>query len=376
MSGDRSGSIVACVAAMTFLSAMAVSLRFYVRAKLLRSVKSEDWCMLVSMILCVVFGVFVIMESQSGLGRHLAEVSDEEFSGYRKWSYFGTLCYNLSLCFTKLSILLLYLRVLTHEYIRKTTWVVIAIVGIYNAWSVGMYLTMCIPLAKVWIGELEGRCHPDTVWWALTYLHIITDFLIFIIPIPVVMTMTVPLRQKIGLLVVFTFGLFVCLISVFRTVILNKLLYTPDLTWDLVAIANWSTAEVNAAVICGCMPTLRPLLAKAFGPLADRIFSYQHQSLEDPESTRPRTIGSLPLNAFGPRRRPKAQGAAPPVDSALSWTEGATTLVLTQVESNQNNKSQITNMDSDAELNPSSDVGHVVGPNEELKQPPKVYARG
>ena len=125
----------------------------------------------------------------------------------KQWAYFGTMCYNLSLCLTKVSILLLYLRVLTHEYIRKVSRWTLAFVVVYNVWALGMYFTICIPLQKMWKPELEGYCHPFEVWWVLTYLHIVTDFMIFLIPIPVVVTMTVPVRQKIGLLAVFTLGL-------------------------------------------------------------------------------------------------------------------------------------------------------------------------
>ena len=134
---------------------------------------------------------------------------DREWLTYRhneQVTYFKTLCYNLSLCFTKISILLLYLRVLTHGYIRKVTWVAMGIVVIYSAWGLGMYLSMCIPLHKMWDPSVSGSCHPLSVWWALTYLHIITDFVIFAIPIPVVVTLMVPVRQKAGLLVVFTLG--------------------------------------------------------------------------------------------------------------------------------------------------------------------------
>jgi hypothetical protein len=87
------------------------------------------------------------------------------------------------------------------------TWGALAIVVIYNAWGLGMYLSMCIPIASFWDHSIEGYCHPHSVWWALTYLHIITDFMIFLIPIPVVVTMMIPMRQKLGLLGVFTVGL-------------------------------------------------------------------------------------------------------------------------------------------------------------------------
>jgi hypothetical protein len=134
-------------------------------------------------------------------------VADVPTRHNEQWSYLATLFYNLSLWFTKISILLLYLRVLTHDYIRKVTWATIGIVAIYNLWAVCMHLSKCRPFTKAWDRNQEGYCHPVSVWWALTYIHIATDFIIFVIPIPVLATMTIPLRQKAGLLFVFTLGL-------------------------------------------------------------------------------------------------------------------------------------------------------------------------
>jgi hypothetical protein len=145
---------------------------------------------------------------------------------------------------------------------------------------------------------------------------------------------------------------------VIRTVWLHQLLYLDDTTWQLVTIANWSTAEVNIAIICGCMPTLKPLLSKLFRPLMDRILPYHHQSLEDPDSTRPRTIGSMPLHAFRFGRASKGldtTSTAVGQSSRRSWIQGGgtRTTTLTDVERNQ---SELRNMDSQAELNPGG--GH------------------
>jgi len=118
------------------------------------------------------------------------------------------LFYNLSLCFTKISILLLYLRVLkTYDYTRKAIHVTLGIVIIYNTWALAMYFSMCIPIAKMWDASItDGYCHPRDVWWALTYIHIITDFMIFVLPIPVILSMTLPVSRKLGLLAVFCVG--------------------------------------------------------------------------------------------------------------------------------------------------------------------------
>ncbi len=118
-----------------------------------------------------------------------------------------TLFYNLSLCFTKVSILLLYLRVLkTYDYTRKAIRITLGIVIIYNVWAMGMFVTMCIPIAKMWNTALPGYCHPRDVWWALTYIHIITDFMIVVLPIPVILPMSIAPLRKVGLLVVFCIG--------------------------------------------------------------------------------------------------------------------------------------------------------------------------
>ena len=47
---ERSNSILISAIVLTTTSIVAVGLRFYVRVRMLRSVKSEDWCMLVSLV--------------------------------------------------------------------------------------------------------------------------------------------------------------------------------------------------------------------------------------------------------------------------------------------------------------------------------------
>ena len=168
------------------------------------------------------------IEAQLALGKHFATLSPEDIVAWKEvrhslyirlltraptnqkcsqTTYVKTLFYNLSLCFTKISILLLYLRLFkTYDYLRIAIWSVLSIVVVYNLWSICMYLTFCIPLQKYWHREIEGYCHPVTVWWALTYLHIISDFMIFVLPIPGIVPMSIPRSQRAGLLCLLCIG--------------------------------------------------------------------------------------------------------------------------------------------------------------------------
>lgn len=138
----------------------------------------------------------------------------------------------------------------------------------------------------------------------------------------------------------------VCLISVIRTIILNTLLYAEDVTWEMTAIANWSTVEMNIAIVCGCMPVLKPILSKVFEPIADRVLPKQHQELDDPIEGRPRTIGSMPMKAFRFGGSTKTHVETVVQEPAAHWTDNGTAS-LTEVETNLSGQAR---QNSDPEL--------------------------
>jgi hypothetical protein len=53
-----------------------------------------------------------------------------------------------------------------------------------------------------------------------------------------------------------------CAISIIRIFTLHAAIESKDPTWDNTAAACWSVVELNFALICCCLPTLRPLVAK------------------------------------------------------------------------------------------------------------------
>lgn len=116
--------------------------------------------------------------------------------------------YQLSLACSKVSIILLYIRVLTYDYARRAAYLVLAIVVIYNVLGFISSMTLCIPIEALWDPSVPGKCHAGPVYmWLAIGFHIGTDFLIFLLPIPVVLRMTVSLKQKLILILIFSLGL-------------------------------------------------------------------------------------------------------------------------------------------------------------------------
>jgi len=112
----------------------------------------------------------------------------------------------MSLWATKVSIMLLYLRILTYPWARKATYVLLVIVMLSNIEIIVSVLTACVPIQGWWDMTVKAVCHTQDYYWANTGLHMITDFLIYLLPTPVIFTMRIPQKQKFLLYFIFAFG--------------------------------------------------------------------------------------------------------------------------------------------------------------------------
>lgn len=67
-----------------------------------------------------------------------------------KWSYFTIIFYNFGLSLVKISILLLYLRVLRDLNYRKACYIVLSIVVAVSLWTTISSILFCVPLERNW----------------------------------------------------------------------------------------------------------------------------------------------------------------------------------------------------------------------------------
>jgi len=67
----------------------------------------------------------------------------------------------MSLWFTKISILLLYLRILTYSWAKMLTYIIIVITMTTSIFTLITVLTACIPLSAWWDVNIVGVCQYD-----------------------------------------------------------------------------------------------------------------------------------------------------------------------------------------------------------------------
>ncbi|KAL2256213.1 hypothetical protein VTK26DRAFT_2018 [Humicola hyalothermophila] len=254
---------IAVVTVTLSIATLAVSLRVYARAGMIHQFGLDDWAAILALILAISSGTMVAVNTIYGHGRHLAAVLAEDpgmIPKYFRTFYISIVLYNGSLTATKLTFLLQYYRILGTGYMKK----VILAAGVFVAlWSISQLLVViftCSPIHKFWLPETPGRCIPNIPFWYYNAAgNILTDVIIFVLPLPVLTRLNLRKNQKLGLIGVFSLGFFTCAISVIR---IQYLKLSDDVTWDNVASSCWSISELCSGITCACLPTLRPLLSR------------------------------------------------------------------------------------------------------------------
>ena len=174
-------------------------------------------------------------------------------------------CYTGTIVFAKLSILAFYWRLFSrNNFVRYAVMVITAIVAM---WGIAVFLivvTQCRPIQGFWDKSLTTAvCSVDSYrfFYGNSTPNIITDILLILTPLPAIWALRLELRQKISLSGIFLLGIFVTAVSITRLVVLVNLdITSQDVTWVFRMPQIWTCVELNIAVVCGCLPQLRPLL--------------------------------------------------------------------------------------------------------------------
>ncbi|EUC44937.1 hypothetical protein COCMIDRAFT_37269 [Bipolaris oryzae ATCC 44560] len=247
-SGTRSALqhqvLISCIAA-TAVSTFFLGLRLYTRIFLNRKPGFDDLLMCFSWLGCIAWFITCISGFQFGLGHHAWNVTPDKLMGYLKTILGLALIYIWTPALTKLSLLLLYYRINTDARMR----IIIYALGIL---TIGYSLSITIVAV--------GPCN------LLTYVngkfHILTDFCIILLPLPMLHGLQLRMKQKILLGIVFTLGSGVVIVSIVRIIYIYNYIGNLDITFYQAKSSIFSGVELNVGIICASMATLKPFIVK------------------------------------------------------------------------------------------------------------------
>ncbi|TKX22096.1 hypothetical protein C1H76_5729 [Elsinoe australis] len=250
-------SLLFCI--VTFL---VVTARIYTRANQRLQIQADDWIIIVATLCAEALGVLMLLCSAGGFGKHIADLEPPVIRQTLKYFFISQVVYKMSISFTKLSILLFYRRLFyIHARFRMACNILMAVVvgWIFAAFFATVF--QCTPVAFAYdkkVGGGKGHCINLTAsWYSNAVFNITSDFVITLLPMPVISSLQMRTREKVMLCALFALGFLVCGTSILRATTINLAGSQSDRTWETVDSSMWSVCEANLAIIGSCMPILK-----------------------------------------------------------------------------------------------------------------------
>ncbi|KAL9121005.1 MAG: hypothetical protein Q9187_002439 [Circinaria calcarea] len=167
-----------------------------------------------------------------------------------------------------MAILLLYLRLFhIDRKFKYATWAVMFFVFAYLFSNFLILFLGCAPISKNWTPGSPGHC-IDLKKSAKVYasMNVISDFFIFVLPLPSVWRLKLTRKEKIGVSLVFMSGIIAFVVAIVRFTCGVRAFYPANylkLAEQVVSRSELkinTVLEVNIGLICGCTPALKHFL--------------------------------------------------------------------------------------------------------------------
>ncbi|KAI6879201.1 hypothetical protein KC360_g8103 [Hortaea werneckii] len=264
------GPAIACA----ILSTAVVGLRWYTRARLVRCLGWDDYVILLSLILSWTMTALIAAAVAYGIGTYpntSTTTTTTTPSTIQKTLSLITILivstnnlWALTVSVTKASILMQYLRIFSNPRVRILCYLLLVALLPAVLWAVLGGTLLCRPVSKLWDPAVQGgRCmSAEKYWLSVAGLDIGLDVLVLVLPLPGIWGLRLPRRQKVGLVVVFLLGFFVCAVSVVRLLTVLLVSRSGDLVQSGVWNIIWSAVEANVGIVCACLLALKPLVAR------------------------------------------------------------------------------------------------------------------
>ncbi|KAM0276818.1 hypothetical protein ACHAQH_006353 [Verticillium albo-atrum] len=251
------------------LAVLSTAARIWTRAAIIRMISLDDYIMIGALLCGTAFVAFVWHMLNWGLGKHLWDVpmTPNFYPNFMLNNVLAAIFFCLATGLAKGSILLFYLRIFPSRKMIWTVWVLFGFTVGYSLACALVNIFSCNPIAGSWALEhaTTAVCINRPVFYFVqASLGIFTDITTVVCPLPVLKTLRLPLKQKIGVAVVLSMGALVCIISVIRLHSLYILLKESDLTMNTVTALMWCILELNLSIFGGNIPAAKPLLQQLF----------------------------------------------------------------------------------------------------------------
>ncbi|PMD17184.1 hypothetical protein NA56DRAFT_632302 [Hyaloscypha hepaticicola] len=244
------------------LSTMSIALRFIARFIKGMPIWYDDWLMV------LIFLVTNNIPVNNGVGQDIWKVPFNSITKFLLFLWVIGPIYFMEISLIKIAFLLFYLRIFQEERFRRilsafifvniVTGIALAVVSFFTCRPISYYWNR-------WDMEHVGHCvSSQAIAFAGAGIGIVLDIVTLILPLTQVWNLPLGLKKRIGVILMFSVGAFVTIVSILRLKSLLTVAKSANPTWDFVEGCIWSIIELDVGIICACMPSFRIILIRIF----------------------------------------------------------------------------------------------------------------
>ncbi|KAF4451156.1 hypothetical protein F53441_5855 [Fusarium austroafricanum] len=226
------------------------------------------------------------------MGTHAWEMPITKFALFARALYLLPILYNPVQCGAKMSLLLVYRRLAPQKWFHFVVWATSFVVIGSSIAITFAAIFPCQPINAGWdIMIRNPKCiDRPSLYKATAILGAITDAMVLAVPIPVVIPLQIPKRQKIGLVCFFGVGGVTVFTSIMRLIALINSMGNVDQSWGGGPVLLWIFAESNLSIISASLTTIKPFIKHVFPRILGTSGGASKGGLSNPSA--PPTIGA------------------------------------------------------------------------------------
>jgi len=281
---DRSTALevlyVACGLVLV-VATTAAALRAYSRICIVKKVQIEDYLALGALCAFIAYvgGIIAFMRS-IGAFVHMWNVQLKEVETVNYLIYICTVLNEVVFLLIKPCILIEWCRIFCpnkRTYFYYTCW---GLITINVLWYIAVILLAnleCFPQAKIWDKTIVGgRCldpiQVKLIWVYNAAVNLGLDIIILALPQKVIWNLKLNRKKKVGLSMIFAFGLVSVFCAAMRLYKTITFIYSTDVTFTISEYGLWCITEIFCTFLVFCLPAVPKIIIES-KPMA-RIASF------------------------------------------------------------------------------------------------------
>ncbi|KAK1833454.1 hypothetical protein QBC39DRAFT_254427 [Podospora conica] len=253
---------------LTALAAMFLALRLYCKSLRHRGLWWDDWVLVASWLALTLSNTFVSVSITMGFGQPLYLFNFKLLEPFLLINNLAGTFSILSALWSKTSFAITILRI-SSGWLKWLVWFIIITVNLALGLAIAFTWGQCTPIEKIWQPKLEGECWPKSIQIKYNIFTAIysgaMDIVLAVVPWKIIWTLTMNKREKFGVLVAMSMGVFAGVTSIIKLTQLPTI-GNSNFTDSPAQLVIFATAECAISIIAASIPILRALLREARPP--------------------------------------------------------------------------------------------------------------